>query len=250
MHEKQLLADLRALAFLSLLASICLAATLVVLAFFIEDARLRRAGNAISHWLSSSRSLAVSVLSALLVVVSGYSAVLLGASLGSHDWTLSPGQEKYFCELDCHLAYSVAGVEKEPTIGNTRVGGDFYIITLRTRFDEHTISPNRGSSPLEPGPRVVTLVDSKETVYTASPRGQSALAAAGISSTPLTQPLSPGDSYLTRIVFDLPKNSGTPRLLIRSPAAPDWLGYFIVGDEGSILHHKVFLALSEVQLFN
>jgi len=87
-------------------------------------------------------------------------------------------------------------------------------------------------------------------VYPASPRGQSALAAAGVSTTPLTQPLSPGDSYLTRIVFDLPENSGDPRLLIRSPAEPFWLGYLIIGDEESVFHHKVYLALSEFQLFN
>jgi hypothetical protein len=248
MHEKQLLTDLQALAFISLLASIFLGATLAVLAFFIGDQHLRRAGSAISRRFSSSRGLALPVLAALLVVVSAYSALLLGVSLGGHSWTLTPGQEKYFCELDCHLAYSVADVEKAPAIGNIRASGDFYIVTLRTRFDEHTISPNRGSSPLEPGPRVVTLVDPAGRMYTASPRGQSALAA--LSSTPLTQPLSPGDSYLTRIVFDLPRNSGNLRLLIRSPAEPNWLGHFIIGDEESLFHHKVYLALSEYMLFN
>jgi hypothetical protein len=116
MHEKQLLADLQALAFLGLLASIFLAAALAVLGFLMGDERLRRAGSAASRWFSTSRGLAVSVLAALLVVLSGYSAVLLGASLGGHDWTLSPGREKYFCELDCHLAYSIAGVEKTTTM--------------------------------------------------------------------------------------------------------------------------------------
>ena len=30
---------------------------------------------------------------------------------------LGPGEEKHFCEVDCHLAYSVVGVQKTRTLG-------------------------------------------------------------------------------------------------------------------------------------
>ena len=89
--------------------------------------------------------------------------MLLTASATSHEWSLAPGEEKYFCEIDCHLAYSVAGVEQMKTIagGETKqtAAGTLYLVTVRTRFDEHTISPHRGDGPLFPSPREVKLVD-------------------------------------------------------------------------------------------
>jgi hypothetical protein len=42
-----------------------------------------------------------------------YIALLLGMSLASREVTLAPGQEKYFCEIDCHLAYSVVASREE-----------------------------------------------------------------------------------------------------------------------------------------
>jgi hypothetical protein len=63
-----------------------------------------------------------------------YFALLVGFSAGSHETALARGQEKYFCEIDCHLAYSVVDVKMQPA--------DQYVITLRTRFDETTTSPS------------------------------------------------------------------------------------------------------------
>src|SRR5205085_12696077 len=39
-----------------------------------------------------------------------YVGLLYGFAWKSKDKTLARGVEKYFCELDCHLAYSVQGV--------------------------------------------------------------------------------------------------------------------------------------------
>ncbi len=67
-----------------------------------------------------------------------YVSFLFGLSLVSHDNLLPRGQEKYFCEIDCHLAYSVVEVKTESAAATTR-----YVVTLRTRFDETTISSRR-----------------------------------------------------------------------------------------------------------
>src|SRR5438105_15591767 len=45
---------------------------------------------------------------AAAIVAVAYAALLLGAALASRDRTLEPGERKYFCEMDCHLASSVA----------------------------------------------------------------------------------------------------------------------------------------------
>src|SRR5215831_17778140 len=66
-------------------------------------------------------------VTALLVLIVGYGALLLGFSLCSRERTLARGQEKYFCELDCHLAYSVQNLERVKTIGTTSAAGEFYV---------------------------------------------------------------------------------------------------------------------------
>lgn len=86
-----------------------------------------------------------------------YIALLLGMSLASREVTLAPGQEKYFCEIDCHLAYSVVATREELESGQRQLH-----VTLRTRFDENTISPQRPKdAPLAPNPRHVLLLDSR-----------------------------------------------------------------------------------------
>ena len=42
--------------------------------------------------------------------LSSTSLSCLAFSAGSHETDLARGQEKYFCEIDCHLAYSVVDV--------------------------------------------------------------------------------------------------------------------------------------------
>jgi hypothetical protein len=53
-----------------------------------------------------------------LVLLSGYLTVLLGVSLTSHEKLLAPGERKYFCEVDCHIAYSVVSVEETSALGD------------------------------------------------------------------------------------------------------------------------------------
>jgi hypothetical protein len=153
-----------------------------------------------------------------------YFALLLAFSAGSHETVLERGQEKYFCEIDCHLAYSVVDVEAQ---ANGR-----YVITLRTRFDETTTSPSRPkSATLTPSPREVRLVDGTGREYVPI----------STVDTPLLTPLKPADSYTTQLEFNLPKNTAGLRLLINT--TPGWPDHFVIGDENSWLHRKTYFAL-------
>ncbi len=52
---------------------------------------------------------------ALLAMLAGvvlYSCVAAVFSLRSRERVLARGEEKYFCEIDCHLAYSVTDVRR------------------------------------------------------------------------------------------------------------------------------------------
>jgi hypothetical protein len=167
-----------------------------------------------------------------------YLSVLLVFSFSSSDQLLARGEEKHFCEIDCHLAYSIADVRETKTLGEgsnaVNAGGVFRVITIKTRFDENTITPTRGNSPLYPNSRVLTLITEDGRKYSPSPAGQAALASQ-LSVTPITNPLRPGETYTTMVVFDLPADVRNPTLLLQegNPAT-----HFIIGHENSPFHKK------------
>jgi hypothetical protein len=156
-----------------------------------------------------------------------YLALLLGFSAASRSTTIAVGNEKYFCEIDCHLAYSVADVKTQADAESK-----LYVVTLRTRFDETTTSASRPKdAPLTPSPREALLVD-------ASGKRYSAIA---VSGTPLLTPLKPAESYTTQISFKVPREANGVKLLLNT--APAWPDHLVVGDENSWFHKKTYLAL-------
>lgn len=170
------------------------------------------------------------MLVAMAVIAGAYLAAMLVFSLTSHEKVLARGEEKHFCELDCHLAYSITNVRQAKTIGDapnqTSASGQFTIITIKTRFDETTIGPLRGNSALTPNSRALTLVDDRGNRY--SPSAE--------IGTPLTTALRPGESYTTEAAFDLPAGIKSATLLINEG---DWITRLVIGHENSLLHKKI-----------
>jgi len=194
--------------------------------------------------LRGRRRTASRIVAAVTVAVLGYVATLALFAAGSRERVLGTGQEKYFCELDCHLAYSVVGVRRARSLaypaGEERAGGLYHVVTLRTRFDPETISARRPRGmPLVPNPRVVAVSD-RGRRFLPSPEGQEALRRAGEDSVPLERPLRPGESYLTQIVFDLPVDAQAPRLVLTEAFWPTRL---LIGHENSPGHRKTSFAL-------
>lgn len=178
-------------------------------------------------------------LSALGFVLALYFGLMLVMSLASGEKVLARGEEKYFCEVDCHLAYSVVDVTRAKSIGEAPgaapARGEFYVVTVRTRFDETTISQHRGDGLLYPNPRRLNVRDEQGRIYPVSEEGERALSAFGGTGTPIDTPLRPGESYTTRLVFDLPADARDPVLLINESDLPT---HFIIGHENSLLHKK------------
>jgi hypothetical protein len=247
METKQLIAAFGTLAFLGTVLVMAMSIVGILAAKLIGEKRLVRFSAWCTDWLFGGRGLTAKILVVAAALILGYSATLVGASLVSQEWTLSPGAEKYFCEIDCHLAYSVSGAKTAATIGagtsEAKAQGRFMIVTVRTRFDETTISRNRGDRPLVPYPREISLLDAAGNSYPVSEAGQKALDALGEAGASMIQPLRPGESYVSRLVFDVPAGIANPRLLIASPSDPRWIGTVLIGSEESVWHKKVFLAL-------
>ncbi len=184
-------------------------------------------------------------LAAALTEVGIYGLLLLTVSLGSQEKVLGPGEQKYFCEVDCHVAYSVVSASATNTLGappqQAAAMGTYYVIQVKTWFDGRTISAHRGDAPLTPNPRRVTLVDGQGREYKPSPEGTRALEMEHATGAPLTQPLRPGESYTTVLVFDLPADARNPRLLITDAIGVE---HFLIGHEQSPLHKKIYFGLT------
>jgi hypothetical protein len=176
-------------------------------------------------------------MKSLFVGVLVYAALLFGSSVMSQERVLAKDVEKHYCEIDCHIAYSVTEIHRIPTYKSRKdtlkAGGEFYIVNVKTHFDEKTIGKNRGNGPLEPGPHILTVFDARGNEY--KPVAQ--------SGTDMREALRPGESYTTTVIFDLPAKVERPKLYIRSGGWPD---HFLIGHEESWLHKKAYFDIGWV----
>ena len=221
-------------------------APIVVLAFLGTAFLIAVAGVLVLYAILSKKSAWIRpILTAVATLIGAYGAGLIGASAITPEVVLAPGDLKYFCEIDCHLAYSVAKVETTPELGHStrmvRASGRFYVIALRAWFDPTTISPKRPLDvPLYPNPRTVYVQDAAGHRYEPSVTAEAALVAMGRASTPLTRPLRPGESYISYLVFDLPNDARNPRLFLGNGTDIEFL---LIGHEMSPWHKRVWFGL-------
>ncbi len=179
----------------------------------------------------------------LSILGTGALGLAAGAALASDDVLLAAGEHKYFCEIDCHIAYSLVDVVTASALGEgsdqVTADGRFYVVTLRTWFDPDTTSVERGDGVLYPNPRIVVVVDEEGGIHHASIPGMKAL---GTISDNITfgVPLRPGDEYLTSMVFDVPVDAPNPRLWVLDRYAETQL---MIGHENSPFHGRVYFSL-------
>ncbi len=174
-----------------------------------------------------------------------YITLLLGGGLLSRGRVLPVAAEKYFCELDCHLAYAVTQVSVVDSLGSgtavQKPSGRFWLVTVRTRFDQNTISARRSlTEPTWPAPRRIALVSAEGERYSPMEDEDSTLASSGISSTPITRELPPGATYTTTFVFDLPEETVATGLLLTDDLV---VSRFLIGHERSPFHAPTLLQL-------
>jgi hypothetical protein len=150
------------------------------------------------------------------VIATGYVLLVAGVAAAAPNRALALGEEKYICELDCHLAYSVLDVRRQR---------DSLVVRLNIRFDAATIATGRpGNLPVRPGPRSVRLMDSQGKRYPP------------ISLGDLSRELLPGASYQTDLIFDV-DSGATGLVLYLADADPTKM--VLVGSENALLRRPV-----------
>ncbi len=195
--------------------------------------------------MARARTAAKLAASGAALVAFGYTGFLLLVGLFSRSQTLPPGGWKYFCEADCHIAYAIESVREAATLGPEArpvvAHGRFIVVRLKTWFDQNSIAPFRGDSPLTPNPRTVMLIDDASRPYLPLAQVPSGVDAGSVS---LNTPLRPGQSYSTVFVFEVPNEAARPRMLITDS---DPVTRLLIDHENSPMHGKVYLALREVK---
>src|SRR2546422_10178747 len=91
---------------------------------------------------------------AAAAIAAAYAGLLVGDSLVSPEYVLARGEQKYFCEVDCHIAYSVEDGSKAKKLGpqpRQRIAaGRFLSVLVKTRVGARTMSPHLGGARLQP----------------------------------------------------------------------------------------------------
>jgi hypothetical protein len=195
-------------------------APFVALAFLLTAGAIGVAllGAAVSAACRRRRT-ALALVAAGGAIGGGYALLLISLSVVSRDVRLPPGGRKYFCEIDCHIAYSV--------VGASRIPGGNIAVDVSAWFDPATTALRRGDALLVPNPREALLVDSGGRRYRPLSAGNG-----------FSKPLRPGESYVVRLVFPpLPGGDGW-RLWIGDPPGMETL---FLSHENSPLHGKIYL---------
>jgi hypothetical protein len=166
----------------------------------------------------------IAVLLVTVYGVLGYGALLGLVSLTSVERTLEPGARYSFCGfyLDCHLGVSIEGAQAEAAPSGT---GHRYVVQVR--FDS-----DAGAARLTVRNPTLRLTDGSGRQYRPLSR-------------PASISLRPGEVTRAEVVFETPGPLRSPRLLARQgPWIERLLETFLVGDVDSILHKRVYLAIS------
>lgn len=161
-----------------------------------------------------------------------YAIALVGAGLVSRPVTLAAGQEKYFCEIDCHLAYRVTALHSLSRAASTP-SGRLWAVQLNARFDPATMGAGRSPvAPVWPAPRRANLIDGAGHRYP--------LLLEGSDTAGLVQPLRPGESVAATLLFELPAGVEPTGLVLTDDLMVSRL---LIGHERSPFHAPVILPL-------
>jgi hypothetical protein len=171
-------------------------------------------------------------LMTIVVVVGIYVILLFSMSLTSRERLLGQGEEKHFCEIDCHIAYAVVGVQEHVGEGDTKS----WLVNLRTRFDETTISERRPKdATLTPDPRKIMLLDESGREYKPERINLSVEQAHRFG-----EALRPGEAYVNVLEFRVPAQLQRAKLLLIATDGPEAI---LIGSEASALHRRVYFSI-------
>lgn len=158
-----------------------------------------------------------------------YFAAVLVAGVLTSESLVAPGTVKCFddwCVTVTHAAEysSLSGVSPL---------GRFIVVDVKVLAESRRVV-QKGSDPH------VYLIDAKGHKYEPSPAAQASLEKSAGTQLPLTNPVGPGDSFITRQAFDIPKDSGNLRVLVTEQP---WITKIVLFNENSFLSGRTLFVI-------
>ncbi len=200
---------------------------LFIVSFFVTAGALVR----IPYLLLRRRRTAVAATATRIgIFVAAYATVLIAVSV------LSPGRIVPIGEARCfdEWCITVTSAERTPRIGDVPATGTFEVVTTRVS----SRSRGRRQREIDVYP---FLIDGSGRRFDVSPTGQEALRRAGLAGEPLTSFVDPGDSFDSRLAFDLPPDA--KELGFVKAAHGSFPRLFIINESGSLLHRPTVVPL-------
>jgi hypothetical protein len=144
--------------------------------------------------------------------------------------SLAMSEEKFFCAVDCDLAFSVLALAKQPVAADgTRV----WQVTIRAR------SAAARATQRPAGARVfVRDVDGR--TYAADPAATRSFDPGVDPADPFAFDLGPGEARVVHLAFRLPASIPWPELVVTEGG---WPGRLVPGDENAPLHRPIGIRL-------
>lgn len=202
-----------------LLFLLCVAITAIALVAVIAMALAKRSCTA------------KKLLKGLGIGWAAYLAIVLVVAAATPQLVIPANHDLCFDEL-CFASVNLqTAAQLGPPAQPIRANGVFYIVTVRAS------SHARGRAQSEQG--LGALLWSPQRSYAASPQAQAAWNAAHPDNAAITARLSPGQSVLSDLVFDVPAQAGDLGLVLTHGFTP---GYFVIG-ECPLLHKPTILRL-------
>jgi hypothetical protein len=166
----------------------------------------------------------------LMMFAAAYVLVLVGFSLAEPRREVSVGVPQCFDDW-CITVEQAAPLD---TIGATRANGTFYVVTLRVSSRAKRVTQRENDID-------VYLLDDLKRRFEPSPSGQQALTQAGLAGEPLTSTVAPGESFESRLAFDVPRDAHHLGLV---KASHGWFPVrLIIGEAGSWLHQPTVVPI-------
>ena len=159
------------------------------------------------------------LLRTLAVVWAVYLSIVFTVSATTPQRIVPLGQDICFDEM----CFSVVRAEIFPQLGSgehvVTTNGRFYVVTVRVSSHSRSRAQSEGGIHAE-------LWDSGK-YYGLSSEGQRAWETTNGPTRPLAARLQPGESVLSTQVFDVPRQSLSPSLILSHGFTP---GYFVIGE--------------------
>lgn len=167
-----------------------------------------------------------------VVWFAAYALILLGVSLSSSEEVLEQGVPKRYCGfyLDCHMATTVTGVNRQKEYKGKTANGMFMIVGIEVSSDARRAE--------------LRLLSPKFQIIGGDKKKYEPITGLSTPAGVLEKRIGPDEGIDGEVVFDVPENLQDAKLDIWMADPVDVaIESIVIGDEDSFMHKRTYFSL-------